>query len=103
MVNIMEVYIGMNKEQRRKTAKKGVTANDLKLIQDAAYNKAIEKAVANYAVASAVVLHDKFGYGEVRLKRYLQEAYDLFDAINEDYVNFDDMKKVLLEECKIKF
>lgn len=93
----------MNRQQRRKLVKKGVTIEDLKELQDITKHKSIEFTTDAFAVATAMVLHDKFGFGEVRLKRAIDYITDQFDAITEDYVSLDEMKKVLLEECKIRF
>lgn len=56
-----------------------------------------------YSVAVAMVLRDKYGFGEVRMKRIMKEITEQFEMITEGYVSLDDMKKVLLEEVKIKF
>jgi len=49
------------------------------------------------------VLHDKWGFGKVRLTRFLDQLYDLLESIEQGYLTVEDCKKVLLEECKINF
>ena len=47
------------------------------------------------------MLHDKWGFGNKRLSKFLSQVNDTFDAIEKDYVSLKDIKKVLEEECKI--
>lgn len=91
----------MNREQRRKIAKKGVTPQDLKLLYNQTKETSIHFTISAYSAAVAIVLHDKFGFGEVRLKRALAEIEDTFDSIEKGYVRVDDIKKVILDECKV--
>lgn len=44
------------------------------------------------------VLHDEFGFGDKRLKRYGQRVNDNLDCINADYVTFAD----ILENLNMK-
>ena len=93
----------VNRQQRRKLIKNGVTADDLKLLHETTKANSIKFSTDAFAVATCMVLHDKFGFGEVRLKRAVNYITEQFEAITENYVKLGDMKKVLLEECKIKF
>lgn len=97
----------MNRQQRRKMVKKGVTAEDLKMVQDITKEQtkrhSIHFATEAFAVATAITLRDKFGFGEVRLKRATNHIANTFEAITEGYVSLDDLKKVLLEECNFEF
>lgn len=53
-------------------------------------------------LASAIlVLHDKFGYGKKRLDKFCGEVADTFDSLNERYINYKDIKDVLLNEIGI--
>lgn len=53
--------------------------------------------IVNFLGLTMQVLHDEFGFGDARLKRFGQRVEEIFDCINADYVSFDD----ILEE-KIK-
>ena len=57
--------------------------------------------VANKLI-TLTVLHDKFGYGKKRLQRFIDEYQDVLDSYNKGYVNVDDLKSVLREECGIE-
>ena len=50
-----------------------------------------------------IILRDKFGFGKVRLERYLKHYQDAVDSLNEGYLDLKDVQKVLLDEVKIKF
>lgn len=63
----------------------------------------IRFAVKCYSVAVAMVLHDKLGFGEVRLNRTMGQIQDMFDSIQRDYVKIGDLERALLEECGISF
>ena len=93
----------MNRQQRRKLAKQGVDHKDLKVLYDATKQESIKQAVKLYSVAVAMVLHDKWGFGKVRLQRFLNQAQNLFDSIEKGYVSLDDCEKILLEECDVEF
>ena len=50
-----------------------------------------------------IILRDKFGYGKVRLERYLKHYYEAIESLNEGYLDLKDVQKVMLDEVKIKF
>lgn len=50
-----------------------------------------------------IILRDKFGFGKVRLERYLKHYYEAIESLNEGYLDLKDVQKVLLEEVKIAF
>lgn len=50
-----------------------------------------------------IVLRDKFGFGKVRLERYLKHYQDAVDSLNEGYLDLKDVEKVMLDEVKIAF
>ena len=50
-----------------------------------------------------LILRDKFGFGKVRLERYLEYFQDAVDSLNSGHLDLKDVEKVLLDEVKIKF
>ena len=50
-----------------------------------------------------IVLRDKFGFGKVRLERYLEHYQEAVDSLNKGYLNLKDVEKVMLDEVKIAF
>lgn len=93
----------MNREERRKQSRIGITAKELKQLDISIKQESIKFTVEMYSVAVAMVLRDKYRFGEVRMKRIMKEITEQFEMITEGYVSLDDMKKVLLEEVKIRF
>lgn len=91
----------MNRAERRKRAKQGVTHKDLKLIQNEVQHQAIKESVRIYSTAVAMVLRDKLGFGKVRMERTLVDIQELFDAMTEGYVSVEDIQKTLYEECDV--
>ena len=50
-----------------------------------------------------IILRDKFGFGKVRLERYLKHYQEAVDSLNEGYLDLKDVERVMLEEVKIAF
>ena len=50
-----------------------------------------------------IILRDKFGFGKIRLERYLKHYQEAVDSLNKGYLDLNDVQKVLLDEVKIKF
>lgn len=66
-------------------------------------NKLIAAAGQANMIISLMVLHDKFGYGEKRLNKFIDEYQKQLDAYNSGYVeSVNDFTEVLKEECGIE-
>ena len=66
-------------------------------------NKLIAAAGKANMIISLMVLHDKFGYGEKRLNKFIDEYQKQLDAYNSGYVErVSDFTTVLKEECGIE-
>ena len=50
-----------------------------------------------------IILRDKFGFGKIRLERYLKHYQDAVNSLNEGYLDLKDVERVMLEEVKIAF
>ena len=50
-----------------------------------------------------LILRDKFGFGKVRLERYLEYFQDAVDSLNSGHLDLKDVERVLLDEVKIGF
>ena len=50
-----------------------------------------------------IILRDKFGFGKIRLERYLKHYQEAVDSLNKGYLDLNDVQKVLLDEVKIGF
>lgn len=53
--------------------------------------------------ATALVLHDKFGFGQKRLNKYIEEVFYIFESIYTQYTDFDDIKRCIYDELGIDF
>ncbi len=53
-------------------------------------------------ILTLTVLHDKFGFGTVRLDRFQKAYAELLDSYNQDYVNVHDLNNTLFEETGLK-
>lgn len=66
-------------------------------------NMLISAAGKANMIISLMVLHDKFGYGEKRLNKFIDEYYKQLDAYNSGYVeSVNDFTDVLKEKCGIE-
>ena len=50
-----------------------------------------------------IILRDKFGFGKIRLERYLGYYQEAVDSLNKGYLDLKDIERVMLEEVKIGF
>lgn len=48
------------------------------------------------------ILHDKFGFGEKRLKKFMEHYTDILDSYSKGYVSMQDLNDTLHEETGIK-
>lgn len=91
----------LNRAERRRLQKQGLTAKDIKAIEDNSALKGIDFAVSGMIASFVITLHDKWGWGHVRIKRLLEQVNDVFDSIDKDYVTIEDIKKAIFEETGI--
>ena len=84
--------------------KKGMTPTLARMTQIRKDNMLISAAGKANMIISLMVLHDKFGYGEKRLNKFIDEYYKQLDAYNSGYVESvnDFTTDVLKEECGIE-
>lgn len=59
---------------------------------------ATEEAIGVINLIPLMVLRDKFGFGRVRLERYLDHLYDAVDSFNKGYIDLMDVADMLVEE-----
>lgn len=66
-------------------------------------NLLVSAAAKANMLISLMVLHDKFGFGEKRLQRFMDEYYKQLEAYNSRHIErVKDFEDVLWEECGIK-
>jgi len=98
------------RRQQKKEAKADRAYNMTAVSLEATLNEAIKrerervipKVVHDMNVAMAMVLHDKLGFGETRLKRFLSDIMDIYDSIERGYINIAEIEKCLLDETGVE-
>jgi hypothetical protein len=72
---------------------------------EAEYRKSIQvNCIQLCVINSAWVLHDKFGYGEKRIRKFVDAFMKMMgEYIAGDYVSWDDIRQALLKEVGIYF
>lgn len=72
-------------------------------VRTAVENKVIPKVQSACLAATALVLHDKFGFGKQRLNKYIEEVFLIFESIYLNYTDFEDIKRRIYDELGIDF
>lgn len=95
--------MSFKRSKKRKIQKKvsKTVETQMKIYTDNVKQESVKKAVDAFAIASFMVLHDKFGFGEMRLKKFNSEISNLFECILEDYVTLEDMRTEIKESFNI--
>lgn len=83
----------LTQEQLYAEIKKGV-----KQYREELRAEAVDDALRVLSYVPLMVLRDKFGFGKVRLDRFLREFAEQVDCIENDFVGFDDMIEAIKDE-----
>ncbi len=76
-----------------------VTPKDIERMK----KEAIGLAAERINLIPLLILRDKFGFGKVRLERYLTYYDEMVIDFNEGRITLDDIKGVMLDEVRIGF
>ena len=76
---------------------------------DAIRYEAVRKGIINgiyicnsmYSTAMLTVMHDKLGFGRVRLARIFGWVQSLFNEIVDRRISYKDLAQVLRDECRV--
>jgi len=93
----------MNRATRRRLERAGIAPEDLESIYVRAKKEGIKDAVEGFSIATAMVLRDNWGFGRVRLERFLRQVGEMFEDMENGYLSIDDCKEALTKECNIEF
>ena len=66
-------------------------------------DKVSREAFERTMVLSLLVLRDEWGFGEVRLERFMDQLSELVDDVSEGRLSMDDITKALEDELDIEF
>lgn len=61
----------------------------------------IPKAKVCMTAAAVLTLHDKFGFGAKRLNQFIQELNKQYDSVDENYLDYQDIKRTIFDELGI--
>ena len=100
-----------NRAERRrqeKAAKKAavvyhLTQEQIDSLLEAAKNEAVEialpKAFQMFMCIPATVLHDKFGFGQVRMDRFMHYVMMWYESLQNGETTMDEIRKMAEESC----
>lgn len=89
----------MNRADRRLLMRKGKAERFAGAITTKARQDANNEATVNTMTMAMVVLHDKFGFGEERLKRFFRSMAEEARCVNSGYVKIKEMQDMIRREC----
>lgn len=102
----------MNRAERRRLQKKGlpvkkepvinIKASDVQQMKDEAVKKAADIAFLLMLGLPVLVLRDKWGFGKVRLERFIDQVIDMYEAFDEGYLTIDDIRQAIEEETGVE-
>ena len=91
----------MNRKDRRILMKKGKIEQFAGEISRLAKRDANSAATVNSMTLSMWVLHEEFGFGGERLRRFYRAMAKQAQLVNEHYVKVKDIQQTLKDECGI--
>lgn len=65
-------------------------------------DEAIKKATDFSMAVPLIVLRDEFGFGAKRLEKFIDATHELYDSIDQKYLNLDDIVKTIKEETGVE-
>lgn len=93
------------KEKKKKTPTYVMTYEQIEAIKKKAFEdgfkSAIDRASKWSMYAPMMVLRDFFGFGGQRLKKFYENLIDMYDSIDKDYLDLEDIRDTLREEAGI--
>lgn len=94
------------KKNKEKKPTYTVTYQEIQKYIQQGYEKgrqdAIERASQYSMAVPTMVLRDDFGFGKKRLDKFLDSYMELYDAIEEGYLNLDDIIETVNEETSVE-
>lgn len=99
-----------NRAERRRAAKElrksekvyNVKRSDLEHLHDEALRSVARRVIPMVLYTSLMVLHDKYGFGRKRLGDFTEEVFKLYEAIDQQFVSFEDLAKAIEEETGVQ-
>ena len=93
------------KKEKKKVATYNLTWEQIEAIKKKAFEdgfkSAIDRASKWSMYAPMMILRDFFGFGGQRLKKFYLALIDMYDSIDKNYLDLEDIRNTLREEAGI--
>ena len=93
-------------KKEKKVPTYNVTYDDIQGYIRKGYRKGREESLLEATKFSLavplMVLRDEFGFGEKRLSKFVDGCWELYDSIDKEYLDIQDILKVLKEEVNLE-
>lgn len=93
------------KKDKKKVATYNLTWEQIEAIKKKAFEDGVKSAIDRASTwsmfAPMMVLRDFFGFGGQRIKRFYLALIDMYDSIDKNYLDLEDIRKTLREEAGI--
>lgn len=84
---------------KKKKMRVEITPQELQKVRD----KATKQALYMTNILPLLVLRDEFGFGRVRLERYIDELNERVDAFNKGYISLVDVVETIEKETGLRY
>lgn len=92
-------------KEKKKTPTYVMTYEQIEAIKRKAFEDGVKSAIDRASkwsmYAPMMVLRDFFGFGGQRLKRFYLALIDMYDSIDKNYLDLEDIRNILREEAGI--
>ena len=92
----------MNRKLRRTLSKKGMVENIVAGAITETQHQIRVDTVRDLTLINLMVLHDKFGFGGKRIKKFHQELANLSDCLTKGFIKIEEIAEILDVECGVK-
>ena len=98
----------MNRAERRRSARQEkpktyvLTEDQINQIKRDAVNEATRKAFLMFMAIPVMVLHDKFGFGKLRLGRFMDYVLIWYESVQNNETQLMELVKIAEKECGIR-
>jgi hypothetical protein len=98
----------MNRAERRKQKNASqpktyvLTEDQIEKMKQDAVNEATRKAFLMFISIPVMVLHDKFGFGKMRLGKFIDWCLVWYESVQKGEVGLMELVRVAENECGIK-
>lgn len=80
---------------------KHMTPKEVQDIMDKVKRESVKQATSLVFSSIVLVMRDEFRFGEKRLRKMIDKLNEVLNDIGEGYLDVNDIKKTIKEECNI--